>query len=198
MTTATTLTGQHVRLEPLRPGHLAGLLAAATESRDSYGLTWVPGDAGSMLAYVQTAMAAADQLPYAVRRLDDDVVVGSTRFLDLLRWSGRAEPDAVEIGHTWYAASAQRTAVNTETKLLLLGLAFDTWHVARVVLKTDARNERSRAAIARIGASFEGVRRATQLAADGRPRDTAYFSIISTEWPAVRDGLRERLAGRAR
>ncbi len=194
-----------MRLEPLQVQHQAGLVAASTESRDSYGLTWVPGDAGSMLAYIKEAHAAAaagTESPYAIRRIADGALVGATRYLDILRWSGRADPDAdpdaVEIGHTWYAASAQRTAANTEAKLLLLTQAFEQWQVVRVVLKTDARNTRSRNAIERIGATFEGVRRATGLAWDGTVRDTAYFSITAPEWPAARAALQARLQAGAR
>ncbi|MCM3923073.1 GNAT family N-acetyltransferase [Frankia sp. AiPs1] len=108
--------------------------------------------------------------------------------------SPEAPPSVAEIGSTWLAASAQRTAVNTETKLLLLGHAFDTWATLRVCLKTDARNARSRAAIERLGARFEGVRRAHVLAFDGTARDSAYYSIVRAEWPAVRAGLVARLA----
>ena len=106
-------------------------------------------------------------------------------------------PTVVEIGSTWYAASAQRTALNAEVKLLLLSHAFDVWEVLRVTLKTDARNERSRAAIERLGARHEGIRRAHTIASDGTVRDTAYYSIVAAEWPAVREGLRRRL-GRTR
>jgi RimJ/RimL family protein N-acetyltransferase len=97
------------------------------------------------------------------------------------------------IGSTWLAASAQRTAVNTEAKLLMLTHAFDVWGVHRVTLKTDARNARSRSSIQRLGAVFEGVRRVHVPAADGTLRDTAYYSIVAAEWPAVRDGLLERV-----
>nr|WP_157467028.1 GNAT family protein [Frankia sp. QA3] len=102
-------------------------------------------------------------------------------------------PSVAEIGGTWLAASAQRTAVNTEAKLLLLGHAFDAWATLRVCLKTDARNARSRAAIERLGARFEGVRRAHVLAFDGTARDSAYYSIVRAEWPGVRAGLIARL-----
>ncbi|MGI8870658.1 MAG: GNAT family N-acetyltransferase [Mycobacteriales bacterium] len=190
----TTLAGRHVRLEPLRPPHLPGLLAAATESRDSYDLTWVPGDAGSMLVYIQQALTGPEAQAFAAIRISDDTIVGSTRLHDFVRWSGRAAPDAVEIGHTWYSRSAQRTPVNAEAKLLLLTQAFEAWQVVRVSLKTDARNERSRAAIARLGARFDGVLRATNLTWDGTVRDTAYFSILAAEWPDVRTGLQARLA----
>jgi RimJ/RimL family protein N-acetyltransferase len=99
----------------------------------------------------------------------------------------------VEIGYTWLAASAQRTRCNTEAKFLLLQHAFETWEVHRVTIRTDERNQRSRAAIARLGAHFEGIRRAEKPGADGSVRDSAMFSIIAAEWPAIRARLRERL-----
>ena len=200
------LTGRHVRLEPLSSAHVPGLVAAAAEDRSSYGWTSVPDGPEEAAEYVRSALAEQDGgrvLPFAVVRTGDDAVVGSTRFLDM-EVLGRPDvvlldderpPDAVEIGSTWYAASAQRTPLNTEAKLLLLGHAFDVWRVLRVTLKTDARNQRSRAAIERLGASFEGVRRAHTIASDGTVRDSAYFSIVSAEWPAVRNGLRRRLSG---
>jgi len=104
-------------------------------------------------------------------------------------------PSVVEIGSTWLAASVQGTSVNPETKLLMLSHAFDTWRVHRVTFKTDARNEQSRRAIARLGAQFEGIRRAHRIGSDGAIRDSAYFSIVRAEWPAVRDGLLARLSG---
>jgi RimJ/RimL family protein N-acetyltransferase len=108
--------------------------------------------------------------------------------------SDATPPNALEIGSTWYAASAQRTAVNTECKFLLLTHAFEVWKVLRVVLKTDARNTRSRNAIQRIGAKFEGVRRRHSPASDGGVRDAAFFSIIREEWPQVREDLLRKLA----
>lgn len=191
-----TLTGQHVRLEPLRCDHAVPLLAAATESREQYALTLVPGDHADMAAYVDTALAACAGdagVPFVVRDLARGSVVGSTRLFDFFYWSGGGRPDGAEIGHTWYAASAQRTACNTECKLLLLGHAFDVWGTTRVTLQTDARNARSRAAIERIGGRFEGIRRAHKPAADGGPRDSAMFSILRDEWPPIRAALTRRL-----
>jgi N-acetyltransferase len=105
-------------------------------------------------------------------------------------------PDAAEIGWTWLAPEAQRTAVNTSAKLLMLEYAFEVWHVRRVTLKTDARNERSRNAISRIGAHFEGILRAHVPAADGGIRDSAMFSILDSEWADVKARLEVRLKGR--
>ena len=207
-----TLTGRHVRLEPLDPSHVDGLAAAAAESRDSFGFTWVPDGRDDTVRYVEAALEHASSgraAPFAVRRLSDGALVGSTRFLDLEVFQDPAPwppgigtggaptddnpPSVAEIGSTWYSASAQRTAVNTETKLLLLTHAFEVWSALRVTLKTDARNAASRAAIERIGGRFEGVRRVHTVATDGGLRDSAYFSIVAAEWFAVRAGLVSRL-----
>jgi RimJ/RimL family protein N-acetyltransferase len=129
--------------------------------------------------------------------MDGATVIGSTRFFLLERWSwppgharhGRGAPDACEIGYTWLARSAFRTAANTEAKLLMLTYAFETWQVFRVCFHTDARNERSRAALERIGARFEGLLRAHRLAVDHIPRDSLRFSIVAAEWPKVKEQL---------
>lgn len=207
-----TLTGRHVRLEPLSVEHVDDLAEAAAEERGSYGYTWVPDGHDETRTYVEAALehaAGGRAVPFAVRRLSDDAVVGSTRFLDLevfqdpAPWppgigtggapSDENPPSVAEIGSTWYAASAQRTAINTETKLLLLTHAFETWRSLRVTLKTDARNAASRRAIERIGGRFEGVRRVHTVATDGSLRDTAYYSIVAAEWFVVRAGLVARL-----
>jgi N-acetyltransferase len=145
--------------------------------------------------------AAGRTLPFAVRRLADDRLVGCTRYLDLETFgtadgepSDDRAPTVAEIGATWYAASAQRTAVNSDVKLTLLGQAFETWGALRVTLKTDARNQTSRAAILRLGARFEGIRRAHLPAVDGTVRDTAYYSIVRAEWPGIREVLERRLS----
>ncbi|MDX2704187.1 GNAT family protein [Streptomyces sp. PA03-6a] len=205
-----TLEGKHVRLEPLSAAHVDGLLRAAAESRDTYAYTKVPADREAMARYVEEALqdqATGAALPFAVRDVQRDALIGSTRFLDLDHWTatpawpaGRsvprsgAVPTVAEIGSTWLAASAQRTPCNTEAKLLLLTHAFDVWDVLRVTLKTDARNARSRVAIERIGGRFEGIRRAHTLAVDGTVRDSAYYSILAGEWPGVRGALETRLA----
>jgi RimJ/RimL family protein N-acetyltransferase len=203
-----TLHGRFVRLEPLARDHGPALAAAAAVDRSTFAYTWVPDGDASAAAYVDDALAeeaAGNHLPFAVVRLDGpggDEVVGSTRFIDTAPWrwgvayperQRTGVPDAVEIGHTWLGASAQRTVVNTEAKLLLLAHAFETWGVYRVRLKTDARNHRSKAAISRLGAQLDGILRAHQPGADGTVRDSASFSIVADEWPTVRDGLRRRL-----
>lgn len=191
-----TLSGKYVRIEPLSTAHIEQLADAGNEQRDTYAYTEVPHDIASAKSYVDNALATAasgDAIPFAIIDTRRQGVVGSTRLFDFASWSGREFPDAAEIGHTWYAASAQRTAVNTETKLLLLTHTFETWQVERMTIKTDARNDRSRNAILRLGAQFEGIRRAHQKAVDGTIRDTAYYSIVAAEWPAVRENLRRRL-----
>lgn len=159
-----------------------------------------------MTRYVEKLLgdhAHAQVLPFAQRRLDTGEVVGCTRYLDLKWQRGRVEPDEVEIGGTWLAATAQRTAINTEAKLLLLTHAFEGLGVWRVAICTDARNEQSRTAIARIGATFEGVLRNHRLRYNTpapTPRDTAVYSVIDSEWPAVKlkliVGLEAGVAGR--
>jgi RimJ/RimL family protein N-acetyltransferase len=194
-----TLAGRHVRLEPLTIDHADELTTAAEFDRSTFDLTWVPGGGDAMRDYIESLLAgqaAAEVLPFAQRRLDTGEVVGCTRYLDPHWWRGRPEPDEIEIGGTWLGAAAQRTAVNTEAKLLLLEYAFDVLDVWRVAICTDARNQRSRAAIERIGASFEGVLRNHRLVADAdrpSPRQTAVYSIIDNEWPDVKRVLEARL-----
>ena len=200
-----TLEGRWVRLEPLGRGHAAGLLAAASGSRDTYGFTTVPGTAAETTAYIGGALAeqaAGRALPFATIDRARGAVVGCTRLFNIEFWPwpagnpnqrGVDRPDAAEIGWTWLAAFAQRTSINTEAKLLMLAHAFDVWRVHRVSLMTDARNQRSRNAILRLGARFDGVLRAARPASDGAIRDTAAFSILEAEWPAVRANLEARL-----
>jgi len=191
------LTGEQVVLEPLAPRHVPGLIAAAAEDRSSYEWTPVPNGEPEIRGWVERAereREAGRMLTFATMTAADANVVGSTSFLDPQRWqrSDRAF-DSIEIGSTWLAASAQRTAINTEAKLLMLEHGFDVWNVHRVVLNTDARNERSRAAIERIGATFEGILHGFRIGVEGRPRDTATFAITAPEWPEVRARLVARL-----
>jgi len=161
----------------------------------------VPQGEEQVRTYVEQALSLAASgraLPFATVRQRDGVVIGSTRFFDLERWpwprERRARPDAVydtsEIGYTWLAPAAIRTAANTEAKLLMLTHAFETWGLRAVTFHTDARNARSRAAIERIGGQFEGILRSHRLAVDFVPRDSARYSIVESEWP----GVKERLA----
>src|SRR4051794_29979252 len=196
------LTGRVVRLEPLGPSHAAGLEAPAAEDRSHYQWTRVPDGREGVAAYLADATAERQtgrRLPFATILLDGERVIGSTSFFpEHWAWAaGRpGVPDTVEIGATWLAASAQRTAANTEAKLLMLTHAFEVWGVHRVQLKTDARNERSRAAIARLGAQFEGILRHHMPAygPTGGLRDSAYYSIVPAEWAAIRERLLARLA----
>ena len=199
------LDGRLVRLEPLSPAHVDALTAAAAESRATYALTQVPATAAAMALYVESALADAARgvaVPFATVDKVRGRVVGSTRFGNVERWSWPDAPapplprgpDAVEIGWTWLAASAQRTYVNTSVKLLMLTQAFDGWGVRRVTLKTDARNARSRANIERVGGRLDGILRAHSPAWDGGVRDSAIYSILPAEWPAARQRLAARLA----
>lgn len=201
-----TLQGRHVRLEPLLLAHVPALLAAASASRETFALTQVPEDAASMQRYVEIALAAQSQflaLPFATVDLARGRVVGSTRFAncEYFVWpDGKPRrpphsPDAVEIGWTWLAPEAQRTGVNSEAKFLMLAHAFERLCVARVNLRTDARNRRSRTAIERLGAHLDGVLRAHTPAYDGAGiRDTATYSILASEWPAVKTQLSRKMA----
>jgi RimJ/RimL family protein N-acetyltransferase len=195
-----------VRLEPLARAHVPALLAAATSgSRETYGLTTVPASAEDAERYVDEALALHAQgraLPFATLDAKTGRVVGSTRYLNVEFWAwppgnplqrGENLPDVVEIGATWLAPAAQRTAINTEAKLLMLTHAFEVWRAHRVSLMTDARNMRSRNAILRLGARHDGVIRAARVATDGGIRDTAAFSILEAEWPGVKAGLQARL-----
>jgi RimJ/RimL family protein N-acetyltransferase len=199
-----SLVGRHVRLEPLGHEHAAPLLAAASEARSTYAFTLVPEDLAGMQRYVATALGEQERgesIPFVV--LDPaGTPVGSTRFMKIERWVWPGEvpprpagaPEAVEIGFTWYAERVQRTAINTEAKLLLCTHAFEAWEVFRVTWRTHARNERSRAAILRLGARFEGVARAAGPAWDGGVRDAASFSMLREEWPHAKRALEQRLA----
>ena len=201
---AVTLPGKYVRLEPLDYSHVDGLVAAAAQDPPLYQWSVVPQDKDAVTRYIDTALAwreAGTALPFATIRIADDAVIGSTRFFDIEQWAwpqehpryGHRNSDVCEIGYTWLAQSAIRTAANTEAKLLMLTYAFETWQVLRVCLHTDARNQRSRAAIERIGGKFEGILRAHRLAADNTPRDSARYSIVATEWAEVKRRLMQRL-----
>jgi RimJ/RimL family protein N-acetyltransferase len=198
------LSGSRVRLEPLDHRHVDGLAAAAAVDRALYQWSPIPQGTPEAASYVETALAwlnAGTAVPFATVRVEDAVVIGSTRFFNLERWAwppgharhGREAPDACEIGYTWLTRSAIRTAANTEAKLLMLTHAFETWEVLRVCLHTDVRNQRSRAAIERIGGKFEGILRAHRMAADFIARDSARYSIVAAEWPEVKQRLCQML-----
>jgi RimJ/RimL family protein N-acetyltransferase len=189
-----TLEGSVVRLEPLEPRHLADLAQAG---RDASIWTWMFEplmDPARMEAWLEAAranVAGGTELPFATVERASGRAVGSTRYMSLA-----LEHRRLEIGWTWLAPPWQRTGLNTEAKLLQLEHAFQRVGCRRVEFKTDARNERSRAALLAIGARFEGVFRKHMIMADGRQRDSAYYSILDDEWPEVREALRERLARR--
>ena len=193
------LSGQLVRLEPLSSRHAADLAVAAEEDRSTYRFTWVPrrSEIGTYLESHFRRYRSGRLIPLAQIRSSDGRAVGCTAYWDPRRWPDRSELCAVEIGFTWLGASAQRTGINLESKLLLFKHAFEQWGVARVDLKTDARNERSRNAIEGLGARFEGVLRNWSQSwapgEEGQLRDTAMFSIIDSEWPACEASLQRRL-----
>jgi len=186
-----TLEGAHVRLEPLAKAHLAGLAAVGL---DEELWLWIPVSvrtAEEMAAYIETALQERERgvsLPFALIEKAAGRVVGSTRYGSIDRAHHR-----VEIGWTWVAREWQRTAMNTEAKYLLLRHAFETLGCIRVELKTDSLNERSRAAILRIGAREEGIFRNHMITASGRVRHSVYFSVVDSEWPAVKARLESRL-----
>ena len=187
------LQGEHVLLEPLRPEHSDELVAAASDGRLwELWYTSVPSPGGMPAAIEQllAEQAAGTRVPFVVRRTGGQVV-GATTYLNI-------EPDVprLEIGSTWTAASAQGTAVNPESKLLLLGHAFETLGCLAVEFRTHWHNRQSRAAIERLGAKQDGVLRKHRRMPDGSLRDTVVYSITDSEWPAVRSGLRARLTAR--
>jgi N-acetyltransferase len=196
------LVGRHVRLEPLQRRHLLGLVAASADDPELFRMSKVPVGDAEMSKNVEAAAAARDAghtAPFAVIRLADEAVIGSTRLFDLQWWAWpewhqrhrHDGPDTCEIGYTWLTRSAIRTGANTEMKRLMLTLAFETWEVQSVCFHTDARNERSRRALSRIGARYEGILRSHRLAADDQPRDSARFAITAADWPAVKTHLAE-------
>ena len=191
-----TLTGRFVRLEPLTLAHGDALAAFAY---DPSIWSWMPTralDRGALDAWIGEALAAeraGTALPFATVLLAENRAVGSTRFLNISARDGR-----VEIGATWIGVPYQRSAVNTEAKLLMLRHAFETLGATRVELKTHSENVKSRRAIERIGAKFEGIHRKHMLHNDGSRRDTAWYSILDDEWPEVRAVLEAKLRGATR
>lgn len=191
-----TLTGKHVRLEPLRAEHADGLRAALADGELwRLWFTSVP-NSEQVEEYISTALAgqaAGTDLPFVVRDAAG-VIVGSTRYCHVESGNQR-----LEIGYTWYATRVQRTALNTEAKLLLLGHAFEKLQAIAVEFRTNWFNFRSRAAIARLGAKQDGVLRNAMRMPGGGFRDTVVFSIIESEWPTVKVHLNHQLAhgGRA-
>lgn len=208
--TLESAPGARMRLLPMALEHVEALTEAAAADRSTFDFAPVPRDREETLRYVERALAeqvALRSVPFVVEL--DGRLVGSYRLMSLEWWSWpegplrvegeprvapRDPPDVAEIGHAWLTPAAQRTAVNSGACHLLMRHAFEAWRVHRLVLKTDARNTRSRNAITRLGGKPEGIMRAHSPAADGIIRDTALFSILPAEWPEVRMRLESALA----
>jgi len=186
-----TLAGRHVALEPLTLAHRDALAAAAADGELwKLWYTSVPAPQ-QMQTEIERRLGLQQQgsmLPFAIRRSDTGALCGMTTYMHI-----DAANHRLEIGSTWYAQSAQRTAINTEAKLLLLTHAFETWACIAVEFRTHWMNQQSRAAIARLGAKQDGILRNHQRLADGSLRDTVVFSIIASEWPTVRRHLQFKL-----
>jgi N-acetyltransferase len=185
------LEGQHVRLEPLSAAHEESLNAAAADGdlwNSTVTVVPLPDGMADYIAVALKAQSDGHELPFVIIRKSSGQVVGSTRFY----WIDR-EHRRVEIGYTWLAQSAQRSAVNTEAKLLLLTHAFERWRCIRVTFVTDVLNKQSRTAILRLGAKQEGILRNHLIMPNGRLRDSVVFSIIETEWPEVKANLGAKL-----
>jgi N-acetyltransferase len=187
-----TLSGQRVRLEPMLRDHLEDLTRAGA-FEELWRLTGTRADSpADMAVYVDAALAGQAQgtsLPFVTVDKASGEIVGSTRFGNIDRANRRAE-----IGWTWITPAFQRTYVNSEAKLLMLTHAFETWKCARVELKTDVLNSRSRNAMLRMGATEEGILRKHMLTYSGRWRDSIYYSVLDTEWPAVKRRLEDFVA----
>lgn len=190
-----TLEGRGVRLEPLAASHHAALCEVGLDPELWRLIPYRASTPDEMRRYIDSALeaqAAGTAIPFATVERDSGRVVGSTRFMNIDVAHRR-----VEIGSTWLAKPWQRTAINTEAKYLMLRHAFETWSCIRVELKTDALNQRSRQAMLRIGAREEGTLRQHMVTWSGRLRDTVYFSILDSEWPAVKADLEAKLKRRA-
>lgn len=186
------LEGQHVRLRPLVSTDADALADAARDGElwnSSFTVVPTRATVDSYVASALDAQAHGTQLPFVIVRKASDQVVGSTRYYDIEPAHRRGK-----IGYTWLAASAQRTSVNTEAKLLLLTHAFEVWNAVRVGFVTDVLNQQSRTAILRLGAKQEGILRSHMIMPGGRQRDSVYFSIIRSEWPEVKVALGAKLA----
>lgn len=186
-----TLDGQHTRLEPLTLAHQEALIAAAADGELWNSTVTIVPTRETMACYIEVALAAqarGNELPFVIIRKSSGEVVGTTRFYEI-------EPNdrRLAIGYTWVSRSAQRTAVNTEAKLLLLTQAFEHWQFNRVEFITDVLNQQSRAAILRLGAKEEGILRNHMVMPGGRIRDSVCFSIIIGEWPEVKARLEAKL-----
>jgi len=191
-----TLEGQHVRLEPLSLAHAESLIAAASDGQLWNSTVTVVPDRSTVASYIGDALLGQTlgrELPFIIVRKTSGAVVGTTRFYDIHPTDQR-----VAIGYTWLSKSAQRTAINTESKFLMLAYAFEQWRFIRVEFITDVLNDQSRAAILRLGAKQEGILRNHMMMPNGRIRDSVCFSIIASEWPEVKARLVGKLGAVAR
>jgi RimJ/RimL family protein N-acetyltransferase len=182
-----TLEGRHVRLEPLTQAHAAGLAAIAVDEeiwRYYPASLLTLADVEQWIDVALAQQAAGTALPFAILDAATGRALGSTRYMNIV-----PRDYGLEIGTTWLTPAVWRSAVNSECKLLLLQHAFEALGCIRVQIKTDRRNERSRRAIERLGAQFEGILRQHMIVRDGAYRDTAMYSIIDSEWPAVKEKL---------
>ena len=192
-TTPLSLTGSHVRLEPLGAEHATLLWEIAKDHLPDL-FQWIPYQLSSLEDFQEFNRQVLDEqrrgvsIAFATFELASNHIAGTTRFMNMDLANRK-----VEVGSTWIAPPWQRTVVNTEAKYLMLCHAFETWNCLRVELKTDALNQRSRQAILRLGAKEEGVLRKHMLTWNGRQRDSVYFSILDTEWPEVKARLEARL-----
>jgi RimJ/RimL family protein N-acetyltransferase len=191
--TPFTLSGEHVRLEPLRAEH-APLLWRIAKDHLADLFQWIPYQLRSLEDFQEFNRSVLEEqsrgvsLPFATFELKSNHIIGTTRFMNMDLANRK-----VEIGSTWIAPPWQRTVVNTEAKYLMLCHAFETWKCLRVELKTDALNQRSRNAILRLGAREEGTLRKHMLTWNGRQRDSVYFSILDSEWPHVKARLEQKM-----
>jgi RimJ/RimL family protein N-acetyltransferase len=186
-----TLEGKYVRLEPLSLAHEGPLNNAAADGELWNSTVTIVPTRETMASYIEAALsgqAQENEVPFAIINKKSGDVVGSTRFYEI-----KPNDRRVAIGYTWLSASAQRTAINTECKLLLLTHAFEHWECGRVELITDFLNQQSRNAILRLGAREEGILRSHMIMPNGRVRDSVFFSIIAAEWPQVKEQLMTRL-----
>ncbi len=190
-----TLNGGYVRLEPMRLDHASALLEAGRAQEIWEWMPARPRTPEAMDAWIKKALLAEAQgreYPFVVVRLRDAKVIGSTRYLDV-----QEDDRTVEIGWTWYSPDEWGGVVNPEAKYLLMRHAFDEWHAIRVALKTDVKNLHSQAAIKKLGARFEGTLRNQRIRPDGSYRDTVIFSVVESEWPAVKRQLESRIRAAA-
>lgn len=189
---SVVLEGEFIKLEPMRVDHLPALCKVGLEPSLWELTANVVNDKSDLERYVRAALA--DQMlgkavPFVTIDKETNTVVGSTRFGNI-----EATNRKTEIGWTWIAPAWQKTVINTEAKLLMLTHAFEVWKCIRVELKTDAKNDRSRKAMLRIGCTEEGILRNHMITETGRFRDSVYYSIIESEWPTVKENLMSKLA----